>query len=182
VYSSCFGSCLCCLLNKQKTEINVGRVCLCTSQLHPSHCFARIREGQMFHDASGWVADGISTCVLAMQSERGQKEISAARVREVEVQLASAQNSLKSERLLLQQASLVTSSWPLKTYPSPAPALMCLDANLALTSPVKREPAALPEHPSALATFRMCRLAVSWPHLAATDSQQMHLAKACKRT
>jgi len=113
---------------------------------------------------------------------RGDRRRCAARVREVEVQLAGAQNSLKSERLLLQQASLVTSSWPLKTYPSPAPALTCLDANLALTSPVKREPDALPEHPSALATFRMCRLAVSWPHLAATDSQQMHLAKACKRT
>lgn len=161
-------------------------VALVAAYAHPSyihhivlHVSARAR---CFSDASGWVADGISTCVLAMQSERGQKEISAARVREVEVQLASAQNSLKSERLLLQQASLVTSSWPLKTYPSPAPALMCLDANLALTSPVKREPAALPEHPSALATFRMCRLAVSWPHLAATDSQQMHLAKACKRT
>ncbi len=161
-------------------------VALVAAYAHPSyihhivlHVSARAR---CFSDASGWVADGISTCVLAMQSERGQKEISAARVREVEVQLAGAQNSLKSERLLLQQASLVTSSWPLKTYPSPAPALTCLDANLALTSPVKREPDALPEHPSALATFRMCRLAVSWPHLAATDSQQMHLAKACKRT
>ncbi len=43
-----------------------------------------------------------------MQSERGQKEISAARVREVEVQLTTAQSSLKSERLLLQQASLAT--------------------------------------------------------------------------
>ncbi len=51
---------------------------------------------------------GSPTCVLAMQSERGQKEISAARVREVEVQLTTAQSSLKSERLLLQQASLAT--------------------------------------------------------------------------
>lgn len=40
-----------------------------------------------------------------LQSERGQTEISAARVREVEAQLTGAQTSLKSERLLLQQAS-----------------------------------------------------------------------------
>lgn len=53
---------------------------------------------------------GSPTCVLALQSERGQKEISAAKVREVEVQLATAQSSLKSERLLLQQASLATLS------------------------------------------------------------------------
>ncbi len=58
----------------------------------------------------GGLLMGSPTCVLAMQSERGQKEISAARVREVEVQLATAQSSLKSERLLLQQASLVTLS------------------------------------------------------------------------
>lgn len=40
-----------------------------------------------------------------VQSERGQKEISAAKVREVESELSKAQNSLKAERLLLQQAS-----------------------------------------------------------------------------
>ena len=43
--------------------------------------------------------------LVSLQSERGQKEISAARVREVEGQLAAAQASLKSERVLLQQAS-----------------------------------------------------------------------------
>lgn len=40
-----------------------------------------------------------------MQTERGQKEISAAKVREVEAELSGAQHSLKAERLLLQQAS-----------------------------------------------------------------------------
>ena len=40
-----------------------------------------------------------------VQNERGQKEISAAKVREVESELSKAQNSLKAERLLLQQAS-----------------------------------------------------------------------------
>ena len=39
-----------------------------------------------------------------VQNERGQKEISAAKVREVESDLSKAQNSLKAERLLLQQA------------------------------------------------------------------------------
>ncbi len=85
----------------------------------------------------GGLLVGSPTRVLAMQGERGQKEISAARVREVEVQLATAQNSLKSERLLLQQASLATLSLPPKTYPS-APALTCLGANLALKLSVTR--------------------------------------------
>ena len=40
-----------------------------------------------------------------LQTERGQKEISAAKVREVESELSSAQINLKAERLLLQQAS-----------------------------------------------------------------------------
>ena len=61
---------------------------------------------------------GISQCAV-VQTERGQKEISAARVREVESQLAGAQNSLKAERLLLQQASI-----PLKL--SLVPALLFL--------------------------------------------------------
>ena len=46
----------------------------------------------------------------ATQNERGQKEISAAKVREVESQLSGAQTSLKAERLLLQQASHVDPS------------------------------------------------------------------------
>lgn len=40
-----------------------------------------------------------------VQTERAQTEISAAKVREVESELSKAQNSLKAERLLLQQAS-----------------------------------------------------------------------------
>lgn len=55
---------------------------------------------------------------MVLQAERGQKEISAARVREVESQLSGAQTNLKAERLLLQQASrfllhhLQAINWP----------------------------------------------------------------------
>ncbi len=83
---------------------------LCTAYMLQSHTYNMLLHLSSSTTNSG--ADGhphVCGCfldgVLLVQSERGQKEISAARVREVEAQLTGAQTSLKSERLLLQQAS-----------------------------------------------------------------------------
>lgn len=77
-----------------------------------------IRSGSKRAEALETLTAQVAELQNTLQTERGQKEISAARVREVESQLAGAQNSLKAERLLLQQVqqemSLVKSQ-PLKS-------------------------------------------------------------------
>ncbi|DBA81613.1 hypothetical protein WJX77_010729 [Trebouxia sp. C0004] len=77
-----------------------------------------IRSGSKRAEALEVLTAQVAELQNTLQSERGQKEISAARVREVEVQLGTAQNSLKSERLLLQQVQQemnLVKSQPLKS-------------------------------------------------------------------
>ena len=75
--------------------------------LTPQAQRALIRSGSKRAEALETLTQQVTELQATLQAERGSKEVSAARVRQVEEELSSAQNSLKAERLLLQKVWLL---------------------------------------------------------------------------
>ena len=71
--------------------------------LTPQAQRALIRSGSKRAEALESLTQQVTELQATLQAERGSKEVSAARVRQVEEELSAAQNSLKAERLLLQK-------------------------------------------------------------------------------
>lgn len=80
---------------------------------------ALIRSGSKRAEALEALTVQVADLQQTLQTERGQKEISAAKVREVEAELSGAQHSLKAERLLLQQVQQEMSLAKSQTVSSP---------------------------------------------------------------
>lgn len=71
--------------------------------LTPQAQRALIRQGSKRAEALEALTQQVTELQSTLQAERGSKEVSAAKVRQVEQELTAAQNSLKAERLLLQK-------------------------------------------------------------------------------
>ena len=96
-------------ITKLLFNLYIDRSICCTGgkglrqNLTPQAQRALIRSGSKRAEALETLTQQVTELQGTLQAERGSKEVSAARVRQVEEELASAQNSLKAERLLLQK-------------------------------------------------------------------------------